>query len=413
MPTRRGWAVLGAALLLWAAARVVGSQDLHMVAAGLAVLPFLATAFVHWNRVHLTVRRHLSSARVFAGQRVTVTLTVANRGPGTAPFLLLEDTLPPSLGKAARLVTSGIPPRREQVLSYTLACRTRGRYEVGPLTISLTDPFGLARVRMQWGQPSTLVVYPAVERVEAAALTAPGAGNGESRARQLFRSAAEFYALREYVVGDDLRRIHWRSTARMGRLMIRQDEATRRSGATVFLDTRQSALGGLGSASFERAVSAAASVGLALLRAGFAVHLGTVDMPPDPTTEDRLLETLAAITPSRERAITRALTALRGVAAGESTLVLVTGPPSGPELSALSRAGARFGRKVAVLVQPVRPAGLPTADRAELEARVQSARTQLQHARWQVCVLEPDQRLSEVWKLTPTLRRRPVPVPSS
>lgn len=413
MPTRRGWGVLGAALLLWTAARVLGSQDLHMVAAGLAVLPVLATAFVHWNRVQLTVRRHLSSARVFAGQRVTVTLTLTNRGPGTAPFLLLEDALPPSLGKSARLVTSGIPPRREQVLSYTLACRNRGRHSLGPLTISLTDPFGLARVRMQWGQPSTLIVYPAVERVEVGTLTASGAGNGESRARQLFRSAAEFYALREYVVGDDLRRIHWRSTARMGRLMIRQDEATRRSGATVFLDSRQSALGALGSASFERAVSAAASLGLALLRAGFTVHLGTADMPPDPTSEDRLLETLASITPSRERAVTRALAALRGAAAAESTLVLITAPPSGPELAALSRVGARFGRKVAVLVQPARTAGLPPASRVELEARLRSARVQLQHAHWQVCVLEPDRRLSEIWTLTPTLRRRPASVSSS
>lgn len=413
MPTGRGWAVLGGALLLWAAARVTGSEDLHMVAAGLAVLPLLATAFVHWNRVHLSVRRHPSSARVFAGQRVTVTLTVTNRGPGTAPFLLLEDALPPSLGKSARLVTSGIPPRRDQVLSYTLACRTRGRYSLGPLTISLTDPFGLARVRMQWGQPSTLVVYPAVERVQVGALTAVGAGNGDSRVRQLFRSAAEFYALREYVVGDDLRRIHWRSTARMGQLMIRQDEATRRSGATVLLDTRQSALGALGSASFERAVSAAASLGLALLRAGFAVHLGTADMPPEPTTEDRLLETLAAVTPSRERSVTRTLAALHSPAAAESTLVLVTAPPSGPELAALSRVGARFGRKVALLVQPASPAGLPSPTRAELEARLQSARAQLQHARWQVCVLEPDRRLSEVWTLAPIFRRRPVPVSSS
>jgi uncharacterized protein (DUF58 family) len=412
MPTRRGWAILAAALGLWAAARVVGSRDLHMVAAGLAVLPLLAVGYVHWNRVHLAVSRHLSAARVFAGQRVTVTLTVSNGGPGTAPVLLLEDSLPPSLGRRARLAVAGVPPRREQAVAYQVVCRERGRYAVGPLSASLTDPFGLATVRMQWGQSATLVVYPAVEPVDVRGLGVTGTGSGDSRARQLFRSAAEFYALREYTVGDDLRRIHWRSTARTGRLMIRQDEATRRSVATVFLDTRQTALGALGSPSFERAVSAAASVGRALLRGGFAVRLATVDMAPELVTEDRLLEALAAVGPSRERAAARALAGLRGEATGESTLVVVTGAPSGPDQTVLFRVGSRFARRVAVLVPPVGPAGQPSS-RADLEARAASARAQLQHARWQVVVLPPEQRLSDAWKLAPVLRRPKATVSSS
>src|SRR5437016_9565302 len=118
-----------------------------------------------------------------------------------------------------------------------------------------------------------------------------GAGTGESSVRHLQHSAAEFYTMREYVTGDDLRRIHWPSVARTGQLMIRQDETTRRSAATLFLDNRTLALGSVGSPGFERAVSIAATMGRGLLRAGFSVRLSTVDTAPEPMGEETLLET--------------------------------------------------------------------------------------------------------------------------
>src|SRR5437879_5631279 len=114
MPTRRGWAAFGAGLGLWLGARFTGSPDLHMVAVGILAMPFLAALFVQWNRLRLDIRRHLSAVRVYPGTRVVVTLSVENHGPGTAPYLLLEDSLPPSLGKPARVVVTGIPPRNNQ-----------------------------------------------------------------------------------------------------------------------------------------------------------------------------------------------------------------------------------------------------------------------------------------------------------
>src|SRR5439155_17650979 len=159
--------------------------------------------------------------------------------------------------------------------------RHRGRFTLGPLSILITDPFGLARVRM--GNPSTndLIVYPAVEDLDRWSLSMHGAGAGESSVRQLHRSAAEFYTMREYVTGDDLRRIHWPSVARTGQLMIRQDESSRRSIATVFLDNRNSALGSSGSPAFERGVSVAAIMGRLVIHAGFVTHLGSVDAPAE------------------------------------------------------------------------------------------------------------------------------------
>src|SRR4029453_12317059 len=375
-----------------------------MVGVGGLGMPFLAAMFVQWNRLRLTIHRHLSSVRVFPGKRVVGTLTVENKGPGTAPFLLIEDSLPPSLGKPARVVVSGIPAGNSERVSYSVLCRQRGRFRLGPISVSVTDPFGLARVNIRIPSTNDLIVYPHVEDIPASELSLQGAGFGDSTMRQLYRSAAEFYTMREYVTGDDLRRIHWPSVARTGQLMIRQDEATRRSAATVFLDNRTLMLGSVGAQGFERAVSVAASMGRALLRAGFSVRLASVDAPAQPMAEERLLETLAGAIPTRERAFGGALAALRGSALAESTLVVVTAPPVGAEVEMLQQFGARFGRRVLVMVVPVRLESLPAEAAAELQGRIRTAVTMLRGSRWKVCVLPMGGRLAEEWKNS-TIRR--------
>jgi uncharacterized protein (DUF58 family) len=397
MPTRRGWAALAAGLCLWVAARVIGSEDLHMVAVGVTALPVLAAVFVRWNRVRLALQRHLSGIRVFPGTRVVVSLTVENQGEATAPFLLVEDALSPSLGPPARVVVSGIPPGLKETVSYSLLARRRGHYVVGPASTSITDPFGLALIRVRDQAHSELVVYPEVEEIEPWRLGIRGAGAGESTVRQLYRSAAEFYTMREYVTGDDLRRIHWPSVARTGQLMIRQDESTRRSVATLFLDNRNAALGGDGSPGFERAVSVTASIGRALFRGGFAVHFATVDGPGRPVTETNLLEALAEAAPVRTAGIGEALAALRAIGRTDTSLVLVAAPPSDSEVAGISRIGSQFGRKLAVLVYRANPAELPPHPAAELHGRALASRAALQHAGWTVVVIEPDRRLIEAW----------------
>jgi uncharacterized protein (DUF58 family) len=406
MPTKRGWSAVASGLGLWVLARFIGSPDLHMVAVGILALPVLATVFVHWNRVRIEVHRHLSSVRVFPRSRVAVTLTVDNRGPGTAPFLLLEDKVPPELGKSARLVVTGVPSRNQQAVSYSVTCRLRGRFRLGPATIQMTDPFGLARASIETAQTNDLIVFPEVEHIEAAGLAVQGAGMGESAVRHLYRQAAEFYTMREYNTGDDLRRIHWPSVARTGQLMIRQDESTRRSEATVFVDNRHGTLGAGGSPGFERAVSTAATVGSALVRAGFAVRLAAVDMAPNKLTEQGLLEALAGIAPTRTKSLADPLRALRSSLQFDSTLVVVSAPLSPGEVAAASRLGAGMGRKVAVLVYPVNPSTLPTSAAAELESRATVARVSLQRAGWNVYVIGPDGRLAEIWKQSASRKLR-------
>ena len=398
MPTRRGWAAFAAGIALWIGARFVGSPDLHMVATGLAILPILAALFVHWSHIRVNAHRHLSSVRAFPGTKVVVSLTIENESRLTAPFLLLEDAIPPSLGRPARLVVTGIPPRNNETVSYSIHCRRRGRYSLGPLSIFITDPFGLARIRIESRQRNELIVYPEVEDIDAWNLAMHGAGSGESAVRHLQHSAAEFYTMREYVTGDDLRRIHWPSVARTGQLMIRQDESTRRSTATLFLDNRSGVVGHDGSPSFERAVSLAATVGKLLAQKGFALHLATVDSPATLVDETRLLEILASVSTVRTRSIGESLRALRATARADTSLALVTAPPPANEVQSLLRIGSGFGRKLAIFVYPASLVDLPSPAANELEARATSARSALQHAGWDVFMVEPDGRFSEVWQ---------------
>jgi len=281
--------------------------------------------------------------------------------------------------------------------SYSFVCRQRGRYEVGPVSVVATDPFGLARTRVVATGQSELIVYPRVETLQPWKLGTQGVGTGESAVRHLHRTAAEFYTMRPYVTGDDLRRIHWPSVARTGELMIRQDESTRRSWATLFLDNRVGALGMSGSQAFERAVSCAASIGRVLGRAGFQITLATADAAPRQVAEGGLLEFLAGATQARIGGVADVLTRLRSAGPPDSTIAVVAALPSPPEVAMLVRVGMAFGRKLAVVVAPVDGPGSAAAG-GEYRVRTEAARAALVRAGWDVYVVTANGTLAEEWE---------------
>lgn len=386
MLTRRGMSVLAAGILLWVAARLTGSSDLHMVSLGLLVLPGFAAVFIRWSRHGLRATRRLSQRRVFAGSPLRVAIEVQNTSRSPASLVLLEDRLPASLGRAARAVLGGLRGRQRQTISYTVHCGRRGRFHVGPLVASVTDPFGLAHRKQEFPDVHELVVYPHVDDLRAQSAARTEGGAGDTTARQLYRSGEEFFTMRQYEMGDDLRRIHWPSTARTGRLMIRQDEAGRRAAATVFLDTRRAAYGG--DQDLERAVSAAASIGTLYLRGGIDLRLGTVDLVPQRMAPEAFLESLALVEPSSEKQLARSLLPLRDRSATGSALLLVTGLPGDDDLAAIIAATSAYGQKVAVLV-----------DEGGDEERARAARVRLSRAEWRAILLTPDRRLQEAWTL--------------
>ena len=141
MLTPRGISVAVAGVAMWLAARFLGSAGLESIGIGLLLLPFIAGLFLRSGARKVTTARHLSEPRVSPGTRVTVRLDVGNGGAGTSSFLLLEDRLPPALGRPARLVVTGVGPRGTHHVSYTIVPQARGRYAIGPLSIDRTDAF--------------------------------------------------------------------------------------------------------------------------------------------------------------------------------------------------------------------------------------------------------------------------------
>jgi uncharacterized protein (DUF58 family) len=410
MPSGRGVLVFAVGIALWAAARLLGSTTLHMVAVGLVVLPFAAALLARWSRQRLRIRRRLSDARIQPGQRVYVELEVENQSPTQTSFLLVEDRLPAALGRSARLVIAALHGRDRQHVRYSLTPRHRGRYTLGPLTVDLSDPFALTKLRVEFDEREDLVVAPEVENLAGGPDSPFGMASGLALARHLFRTGDEFYTMRPYVEGDDLRRIHWPSVARSGELMIRQDESTRRSTAVLFVDTRDTAVGQTHSPCFEKVVSCAASVGVLLMRYGFSVKLATTQLPPQRVGEEQLLEALAGIAHHSSRALSTGLTRLRMVAASDTTLVIVGSPPPPTELASLIRTGATFGPKVGVFVHPTDPDTLPPDRRGQLEGRASQAQLSLSRSGWEVVVLPPSARLREVWHAS---RTRPLVVSGS
>jgi uncharacterized protein (DUF58 family) len=397
MPSGRGMGVLFAGLAMWLAARIIGSPGLEVVALGLAALPAIAALFVRWGHQRIAIHRHLSDIRVAPGTRVTVHIDVENRSASSTSFLLLEDRIPSVLGRPARLVVSGIPGHGTQAVAYTILPQTRGRYQLGPLSVDVSDPFALVRQRMEFDERLDLIVTPEIEDLTGTPDAAFGANVGASRTRNLFRTGDEYYTMRQYHEGDDLRRIHWPSVARTGELMIRQDESSRRASGLVFLDSRESTLGPTHSQAFERAVSVAATLGVLLSHGGFSLRFATADMPPAALSEDRFLEALTSVGHSQARSIGPTLAHLRASASGDTTFVVVAAPPQPVELTSLIRSGAAFGPKLAVLVHAVDPDTLPPERRGQLEGRATQARLALTRAGWDCIVLPPSMRLKDRW----------------
>jgi len=210
-------------------------------------------------------------------------------------------------------VLDEIEPGGSRELSYQIHSDTRGKFTIGPLRVRVTDAFGLVEISRSARTTSTLVVTPKIIALPRAAAPSSWLGEGDGGMRTISATGEDDAAPRPYQYGDGLRRVHWRSTARYGELMVRREEHQWRNSASVFLDTRRSAHAGSGpTASFEFAVSAAASIGAHLTGEGFRARLITEagEIAPRGTFQDTLLDMLAVISPSRESGCAAGTTAL-------------------------------------------------------------------------------------------------------
>jgi hypothetical protein len=280
---------------------------------------------------------------------VTIQLDNVTRLP--TGLLLAEDTVPYSLGTRPRFVLDRIEAGGTRRITYRLQSDRRGRFAIGPLNVRVADAFGLVRLGRLVALPGTLVVTPAITPLPWTAFGGTWLKADGSRASTAAAAGEDDVVPRAYRDGDELRRVHWRSTARYGELMVRREEQRWRNRATLFLDTRGGAHAGRGpSSSFEYAVSAAASIGVHLAREGisgdFVTDAGLVSA--EGPFEDVLLDSLAVIRPSRLSSIVPALADGQGGSSG--LLIAVLGQISPEEAQRLASARHSAGSAMALLL---------------------------------------------------------------
>ncbi|MGH9274780.1 MAG: DUF58 domain-containing protein, partial [Acidimicrobiales bacterium] len=259
------------------------------------------------------------------------------------PVLRLRD--PVSGTRGADLLVPPLGRGERTVAAYRLPTERRGIVRIGPLDVIVGDPFGLTNLATQAAQAVEITVFPRVDRIEPLPFTTghdPLAGARQPNS--LGRTGEDFYALRPYTVGDDLRRVHWPSSARHDELLVRQNELPWQGRTTVVLDVRKAAHSG---DSLEVAVSVAASIVAATARRHDLIRLVTSagsdsDFAPGSDHVEAIMEHLAVVPPAPAGSLRRAVEVLSRHSSGGAVVVIVA-EATPEDLRAAATLRTRYG----------------------------------------------------------------------
>jgi uncharacterized protein (DUF58 family) len=321
--TARGIALLAAAVVLLAAGFRFGYPDLALLGAGAGLAVLAAVGFAAW-RPRLGVERVAEPDRVARGEPAAITLTIRNSSRLRAATLIAVDRCGPSTVDVPLL---RLRPGRDTSTGYPVPTHRRGLVPVGPLGVTRSDPLGLITLTRTYGGTTVVRVHPRIHLLRAvpAGLTRSLDGNAD----KVPQGTITFDSLREYVHGDEPRRIHWRSSAKVGELMVREQLDTAEPTLVVLLDDRAAAHPGDGE-TFEHACEAAASVVTAAARESLPVSLHLVSAPAAGPFLDVLTEvTLGA------GDLEATLRRLRSQRLGD-TLIYLTGPGGRDDIGLVS-----------------------------------------------------------------------------
>ena len=325
--TKSGMALATAAVLSWITGYVVGGIPLYLFAYG-AALVLVMSWMLGRRPVALTGHRSDSRPRVAVGEKLELDVAIgASRRVST---VILEEQLPPLLGQSARMAVDVVESGKPVDHSYTVSAWLRGSHRLGPLTARVGDPFGLTQREIELAEPFELLVHPAIEPVEDRPLTRlwedPPVRPPISKP---WPSGMEFYGMREYSPGDDIRKIVWRAYARTGTLMVKEAEQGITDKLVIVCDQDAAFhTKGVISESLEAGVGACASLAVHHLRAGYSVTVegnaerlaGPLRGPNAPMA---VLDALARVEAGKAP-LTDALTRLQREQGRDSQVIVIT-----------------------------------------------------------------------------------------
>jgi uncharacterized protein (DUF58 family) len=424
--TSRGRSLLAGGVGLGLVGALLGERALVQLAAFVLALPLLASVTVARGRFRVTTRRSVTPQRVPRGARAHVELRLENVDARRGGLWLLSEQLPPTLARPHRFTVSGLAPGAATTVRYGLVGRHRGRYQLGPVRLRVLDPFGLVERTAVGSDTAPLVVVP---RVRPLGRGGPGGGSGggDGAHRAFAVHGEDDVSVREYRRGDDMRKVHWRASARTGELMVRLEEHPWRAQGTLLLDTRARAhlvapswdttrriAGPPGddsppADSFEWLVEAAASIGVAFAQRGARLRVltGAGELAPERggavLGAEELLDRLAVLAPSRANGLSDPVSAACR-AAGDGPLVCLLGAVGPDDVADLSRLrqgpvpGFAVLLDVATWGDPGRGRRYATgAALGALSAQREQAATVLAAAGWRVATASAGQDVGEVW----------------
>ncbi|MDH4146032.1 MAG: DUF58 domain-containing protein [Acidimicrobiia bacterium] len=337
--TRYGQAVAALAACLLVGGWVAGYRELFMFGVALLVVLVVASGWL-LARPHLDADRELRPNRVAEGQPATGFLTVTNRSRRRSPAMVVLEHF------GSTVVPVSVPTLAggaSHTRPYRLPTNRRGVFQVGPLTVSRSDPFQLVRAGQRQPSSETLWVHPATHEMSPFP-------NGRARDLEGPTSAEAqyggitFHTLRDYVVGDDLRLIHWKSSAKRGELMVRHNVDAYQPRSLVVLDVNRASYSDEG---FEDAVRVVASIVVSSLRNNFPIRLRTTaglvigTESGSGSQRERILDQLAALEPVPEvplASISRQVANERG----GLSLAVITGEATARDLAVIGPLRGRF-----------------------------------------------------------------------
>lgn len=299
--TFRGKALLAVGLGLGAGAALSGQRDVLRIAVLLLALPLISVFLASRTHFRLGADRLVAPAYVPVGDAATVTLTVTNLGRQRTSTLLLRDHVAASLGRPVDRVLEHVEPGGSRSTTSAITGSRRGRFDVGPLSVTAVDPFGLVRMTRSFRSTQSVLVVPRVYALEGG-LDGDRRGRGDSSSASLSSSGDDDVIPREYRPGDDLRRIHWRASARADEILVRREEEPWTRHATITVAVEPDRVGGPTSPT-ETALSVAASVAVHLMSLGWSIRLDALDgrcLAPAASGSSghaHILEVLAATEP--------------------------------------------------------------------------------------------------------------------
>lgn len=369
MPTRSGWGLAIVGALLLGAGRTLGVIELFVCGVITLAVVVAAVIYVVGRRLRLQVRRRIQPPKVHAGTASRVDLSLSNRGRRRSPVLAIHDRVSGTHG--ARLQVAPLGSEATARAAYRLPTEKRGVVTVGPLEVEITDPLGLSRTRLVAAGVSELMVYPkiyAVTPLPQSDSIDPFANSFQTIV--LGRSGEDFHALREFAPGDELRRVHWPSTARFDELMVRQEEQPSLGRVTLIIDNRSSAMTDDAldlAATIAGSISVAAQGQRDLVRV-LTVGAGSGHFANSNTEVESILGFLAVLETANEADLLRTIQQAGAHDPG-GALLIITCVPKVAESQAVRTLATRFASLTTVIIDPsalsptATPLGLETTQR--------------------------------------------------